>query len=65
MVFAVGGVSFNCEFEVRSVVGGDGADGVFVAEFVEFENVGFPADAPWPKTVAVTVGDQSVLGRVC
>ena len=60
MVFAVGGVCFDCEFEVGGIVGDDCICDCFVAEFFQFKNVGFPADAPRPETVAVTVRNKRV-----
>ena len=61
MVFAIGRVSFDGELEMRGIVGDYCIGDFFVAEFFEFKNVGFSADAPWPETVAVTVRNQRVF----
>ena len=55
MVLAVGWVSFNCKFKACWVIFYYGISDLLVGEFFEFKDVGFSADAPWPKAVAVTV----------
>ncbi len=61
MILAIGWVSFNRELEARGIVSDYRVGDFFVAEFFQLKNVCFSADAPWPKTVAVTVRNQGVF----
>ena len=64
MVLAICWVNFNGKLEVCWIIAYYGASHFSVAEFFEFENVGFSADAPWPKTVAVAVRNKRKLSRL-
>ena len=64
MVLAVCGVGFDGELEAFGVFGLDGFGDFPVGGAFEFEDVGFPAHAPRPEAVAVTVRDQRELVKV-